>query len=626
MLSFITDPDISQTIILGNSIIGVSILALPYSFEKSGIVLSCFLFIIASWLNKTSCYLLIKSATLTKTNSYENLATCILGPTGKIITELSIVGFLLGICSAYYIVIGDLVPNILSKWLFIENNKWLRTWTLIIFAFFIILPLSLVDRIDKLNRISFICILFYILFAVKLFFEALPIILDLSWVDELCYWRANGIFNAIPIISLSLTCQTQIFLVYQALLEPNQKRISNVYKNAIDICTSLYIIVGSLGYVAFYKPINSLKGDILINLNQKTLSHFSLLTDLITLGFAMSSALSFPLSLLPCKESLKQIFYSSSKNLDDKRKYSSFDLKEMSENDLTQEDNKPLVDLEMMDNYYNETLDSNYDSFSIRKRSPDDYLCSSNNFKIAISDINESCSRDRVLTLGIVTLTLLIGIFLPNIEVMLGLVGSLMGTMICSILPAWIFLKIKANSHEHVVLLFGVVILIVGTLNFSFESTHSPNLKNLKNPSIHSNQLTIINSLSMIRGEDSFQAILPVSPKSLTSENDMADNIIDTLNNPKLDDQGMYDTAINQIPNKDKIIQETKLHKIINEDINPGRILLESKTLVGNNDSLKSLEPNFVLLNLSTSKKIEYMYKINLSSKNDSKSNMIISS
>ncbi|CAK9302119.1 unnamed protein product [Gordionus sp. m RMFG-2023] len=361
----------------------------------------------------------------------------------------------------------------------------------------------------------------------------------------------------------------------------------------------------------------------------------------------MSSALSFPLSLLPCKESLKQIFYSSSKNLDDKRKYSSFDLKEMSENDLTQEDNKPLVDLEMMDNYYNETLDSNYDSFSIRKRSPDDYLCSSNNFKIAISDINESCSRDRVLTLGIVTLTLLIGIFLPNIEVMLGLVGSLMGTMICSILPAWIFLKIKANSHEHVtshfydinyhvnykdrrkaqvVLLFGVVILIVGTLNFSFESTHSPNLKNLKNPSIHSNQLTIINSLSMIRGEDSFQAILPVSPKSLTSENDMADNIIDTLNNPKLDDQGMYDTAINQIPNKDKIIQETKLHKIINEDINPGRILLESKTLVGNNDSLKSLEPNFVLLNLSTSKKIEYMYKINLSSKNDSKSNMIISS
>ena len=76
--------------------------------------------------------------------------------------------------------------------------------------------------------------------------------------------------------------------------------------------------------------------------------------------------------------------------------------------------------------------------------------------------------RFRFLTLAIVGVTLVIGICIPNVEFVLGLVGSTLGTLVCSIGPAWIYLQVAPSSSGErwiakVLVLCGVAIFILGT-------------------------------------------------------------------------------------------------------------------------------------------------------------------
>jgi len=61
-------------------------------------------------------------------------------------------------------------------------------------------------------------------------------------------------------------------------------------------------------------------------------------------------------------------------------------------------------------------------------------------------------SRFRCLTIVIVSISLIIGILVPNIEFVLGIVGSTIGVMICLIFPTVFFISISSkNTNERLV-------------------------------------------------------------------------------------------------------------------------------------------------------------------------------
>ena len=51
-------------------------------------------------------------------------------------------------------------------------------------------------------------------------------------------------------------------------------------------------------------------------------------------------------------------------------------------------------------------------------------------------------SRFNMITAAVILICLVIGILVPDIELVLGLVGSTMGSCVCTILPALMFLKL----------------------------------------------------------------------------------------------------------------------------------------------------------------------------------------
>lgn len=178
--------------------------------------------------------------------------------------------------------------------------------------------------------------------------------------------------QCLPIYSMALSCQMQLFEVYDSLPNPTVEKMNEIVKTATNICTGVYIFVGFFGYMAFSNQ--QFSGNILLNLST------SFASDIIKFGFVLSVAFSFPLVIFPCRASLYSLLYHRSH-----------------------------------------------------------------------ADVSHYIPEHRFkyITISIVITALIIGIMIPSIEVVIGLVGSTIGVAICIMFPASCFIKtVKKNSTE----------------------------------------------------------------------------------------------------------------------------------------------------------------------------------
>ncbi|CAB3376470.1 Hypothetical predicted protein [Cloeon dipterum] len=364
---------------LANSIIGVSILAMPFCFKQCGIILSVLLLLFSNIITRCCCHFLIKSAHLARRRNYEFLAFHTFGPTGKLVVELSIIGFLLGTCIAFFVVIGDLGPDILAKAFNIDNSPTLRPSVLVVLAICVILPLGLLRNVDSLSVICTASILFYLCLVLKVISEAMPHLLAADWLDHVNLWRPAGILQCIPIFSMALSCQTQVFEIYDSLPDASPLRMNEIVRAAVNMCTGVYICVGFFGYVAFCTT--SFTGNVMLSFSP------SMVTDVMKLGASLYSLLF--------------------------------------------------------------------------KRA------SSWHPEVVSGPTHIPEARFKCITLFLVTVSLMVGLLLPNIELVLGLVGSTIGTIICLLLPALMFTRLAQRYSSERLLAQVIFFIAAGILILS---------------------------------------------------------------------------------------------------------------------------------------------------------------
>jgi len=395
--------------LMANSIIGASILSMPFCFKQCGIILGSIILYLNSIMTKICCHQLIKGSLIARRRSYEMLAYDVLGPFGKLWVEICIIGYLFGCCVAYVVVLGDLGPEILNNLQLNYSLYWSRILLMTGASIFVIFPLSLLKDIETLNLMSTVSVAFYMLLVLKSFYQAGHQSLTKGISPGIELWKFGGVLQCVPIFSMALSCQTQVFEAYYSLREPSLKTMDQIVSSAIDLCTFIYLGVGIAGYLAFAGT--SFTGNILISFEP------SLVTDMIKAGFLLSIVLSFPLCVLPCRTSLHSLIYGRNH----------------------------------------------------------DHIKSG----IALSRPQIPELRFKCLTALIVFLTLVIGICIPNVEFVLGFVGSTLGTAVCVVAPAWIYLRVApSTSNERwiakVVLACGLIVLILGTAaNINAEEEYS---------------------------------------------------------------------------------------------------------------------------------------------------------
>lgn len=107
------------------------------------------------------------------------------GALGKFIIEIGIIGFLLGTCIAFFVVMGDLGPEIIEEVTGAKATSTMRTSILMSLALFCVLPLGLLRNVDSLAGVSKATIGFYCCLVLKVFFYIIFRIILESWIFRL---------------------------------------------------------------------------------------------------------------------------------------------------------------------------------------------------------------------------------------------------------------------------------------------------------------------------------------------------------------------------------------------------------------------------------------------------------
>uniref|UniRef100_T1GKP0 Amino acid transporter transmembrane domain-containing protein n=1 Tax=Megaselia scalaris TaxID=36166 RepID=T1GKP0_MEGSC len=281
---------------LANSIIGVGILAMPYCFQKCGVILSILLLVLSNLITRSCCHFLIKSSLLTRRKSIEFLALHAFGASGKLLVELMIVGYMIGTCVAYFVVLGDLGPQILSTWFHFDPSHNIREWLMIVVTLFCILPLGMLKNVDSLAAVCTASIGFYFCLVIKIVFESEHHILENDWEDKIIY---GGQLDCYSVSQFSVW-RYRVKCKFLKSLKSVEK-LDDIVKNALTICCIVYISCGFFGYVAFCNK--EFSGNILTSFSPTFAS------DVIRIGFLLSVCFSFPLVIFPCRASIFSFMY-----------------------------------------------------------------------------------------------------------------------------------------------------------------------------------------------------------------------------------------------------------------------------------------------------------------------------
>ncbi len=417
-----------------NSIVGVGILSIPFCFKSAGIFLAPVILLLVAVLSDASLQLLVAAGDIAGVRSYSRLASVVFDERSAFAgtaVDVCIIVMNFGAAVAYFDVIGD----VLEAWF---GEKW-RALMLFVATMVVILPLSLLRKINSLRFTSYIGIGIYCSFAVA------TIILCLlgygsdasddgeaganaeegmSDQETKVGWFGTGkALLAFPITTFAFACHTVIFPIYAEFTGTSSGQFRRSIRTALVACVLIYLVVGLFGVLSFGLDT---EGDVLKNYSglgeegsPSLLRGGRGIARAMEGFFCISVCLTYPLIVFPLRDSLENL---------------------MSPSSPTNGSGSSSGD--------GDTAEGNQPAPGAIEEAPCRCIAICRRLAYTSGDPRkDEKMRFYINTAVILGISYTTAVLLPQLNMVLDLCGATMGVVLCFGLPAVMFLRLTSKSR-----------------------------------------------------------------------------------------------------------------------------------------------------------------------------------
>lgn len=265
----------SSIVNLVKSTLGAGVLSVPFAFGQTGWLFGVVVICLCGAIQAFALHLLslsvLQASSQSQEVSFNSLArTAFTGnPAANAFVSLSVIALTFGTSVAYFIIIGDLIPEVF-EYLGVRTSPWnSRSFWMSLIGWCIELPLVSLSKLDSLKFSSVIGTfgLVYIVIVICLFaagtIDVTPPEQDVSLFappgSE--YTTPAGMFGAVSICICAFGCAANIPAAVVELRQNTLRRVNTMIISVTMICATILAMVGVFGSRVFGASVegNSLK-------------------------------------------------------------------------------------------------------------------------------------------------------------------------------------------------------------------------------------------------------------------------------------------------------------------------------------------------------------------------------
>ncbi|CAN6898281.1 unnamed protein product [Brassica oleracea] len=309
---------------VSTSIIGAGIMSMPAAFKVLGVVPALLIITIIAWLSTISVGFLMKSTLAGEATTYAGVMKESFGKAGSVAVQVATMVATFGCMVIFSIIIGDVLSGndnggsvhlgVLQEWF---GSHWWNTriFSLLFIYAFVLLPLVLCRRVERLAFSSAISFLLAVLFVVISSVLAISALMEGQTKNPRLFPDlTNGgsfwnLFTASPVIVTAFTFHFNVHPIGFELKDP--LHVIPATKISVILCAAIYFATGLFGYLLFGDATMS---DILVNFDESSGSSIgSLLNDIVRLSYALHLMLVFPLMNFSLRANLDELMFPTMK-------------------------------------------------------------------------------------------------------------------------------------------------------------------------------------------------------------------------------------------------------------------------------------------------------------------------
>lgn len=305
---------LSSSISLVKTIIGAGLMSMPLAFSTDGFVFGFVIILVAA---ATSGFGLFLQAYVSRYvppghATFFNLCS-ITYPKLSVVFDIAIAIQCFGCSLSYLVLIGDLMPTIISV-SFIAPENYNTFWTLA--SAVICVPLSFLKNLDSLKYTS-------VLGLVAIGYLSLLVIFHALVGDVPHHLKGNitigpptlsGVFSTFSIIVFAFTGHQNMFSIINEAKDKSIVSLTKLINFAVALSAVLFATVGLAGYLTFGDKVN---GNVIL------LYPSNWTTTLGRFAIVFMVVFSFPLMIHPARISVNNIYYSIKLHFSNRNKSSS---------------------------------------------------------------------------------------------------------------------------------------------------------------------------------------------------------------------------------------------------------------------------------------------------------------